>query len=95
MPIAGMCANRRHARHVLRAWDAGLVAAQLLRDGCACVLIVWDLRPAWPDMRSKPCRNIDAVPEEIVALVSMIVTVNAWNTVGVSTRPWEPGSYEA
>lgn len=36
--------------------DAGRVAAQLLRDGCACVLVVWDLRPAWPDLKLKPCR---------------------------------------
>jgi len=37
--------------------DAGKVAAQLLQDGCACVLIVWDLRPAWPDKKDKPCRH--------------------------------------
>jgi hypothetical protein len=32
--------------------------------------------------------------EEIAALVSLIVTVNAWNAIGVSTRTWQPGSYE-
>jgi AhpD family alkylhydroperoxidase len=32
--------------------------------------------------------------DEIAALVSLIVTVNAWNTIGVSTRTWQPGSYE-
>lgn len=32
--------------------------------------------------------------EEIAALVSLIVAINAWNAVGVSTRSWEPGSYE-
>jgi Domain of unknown function (DUF4276) len=37
--------------------DAGKVAAQMHKDGCACVLIVWDLRPAWPDMKNKPCRH--------------------------------------
>jgi hypothetical protein len=36
--------------------DAGKVAAQLLKDGCTCVLIVWDLRPSWPDKENKPCR---------------------------------------
>ena len=36
--------------------DAGKVAAQLLKDGCTCVLVVWDLRPAWPDKKDKPCR---------------------------------------
>ena len=36
--------------------DAGRVASQLLADGCARVLIVWDLRPAWPDKKDKPCR---------------------------------------
>lgn len=36
--------------------EAGKVAASLLADGCNCVLIVWDLRPAWPDKKNKPCR---------------------------------------
>lgn len=31
---------------------------------------------------------------EIGALVSLIVTINAWNTIGVATRTWEPGSYQ-
>jgi hypothetical protein len=29
------------------------------------------------------------------ALVSLIVTINAWNAIGVSTRAWVPGSYQA
>ncbi len=33
-------------------------------------------------------------PDEIAALVSLIVTINAWNAVGVSTRAWTPGSYQ-
>jgi AhpD family alkylhydroperoxidase len=33
--------------------------------------------------------------DEIAALVSLIVTINAWNGIGVSTRAWTPGSYEA
>jgi alkylhydroperoxidase family enzyme len=32
-------------------------------------------------------------PDEIGALVSLIVTINAWNALSVSTRAWEPGSY--
>jgi AhpD family alkylhydroperoxidase len=32
--------------------------------------------------------------DEIGALVSLIVTINAWNAIGVSTRAWEPGSYQ-
>ena len=34
-------------------------------------------------------------PAEIGALVSLIVTINAWNTIGVITRAWEPGSYQS
>ena len=34
-------------------------------------------------------------PPEIAALVSLIVTINAWNAIAVSTRAWEPGSYQA
>ena len=33
-------------------------------------------------------------PDEIATLVSLITVINAWNTVGVSTRTWPPGSYE-
>jgi AhpD family alkylhydroperoxidase len=33
-------------------------------------------------------------PDEIAALVSLLVAINAWNTVGVSTRTWIPGSYQ-
>jgi alkylhydroperoxidase family enzyme len=32
--------------------------------------------------------------QEVAALVSLIVTINAWNAIGVSTRAWEPGSYQ-
>jgi AhpD family alkylhydroperoxidase len=32
--------------------------------------------------------------QEIAAIVSLIVMINAWNTVGVATRAWEPGSYQ-
>ncbi len=34
------------------------MAAALLKEGCERVLIVWDLRPAWPNER-KPCRNVE------------------------------------
>jgi AhpD family alkylhydroperoxidase len=33
-------------------------------------------------------------PDEFGALVSLLVTINAWNTIGVATRTWEPGSYQ-
>jgi AhpD family alkylhydroperoxidase len=33
-------------------------------------------------------------PDEVAALVSLIVAINAWNAISVSTRAWVPGSYE-
>ena len=33
-------------------------------------------------------------PDELAALISLIVTINAWNLIGVTTRAWEPGSYQ-
>jgi AhpD family alkylhydroperoxidase len=33
-------------------------------------------------------------PNELGALVALIVTINAWNAIGVSTHAWEPGSYQ-
>jgi AhpD family alkylhydroperoxidase len=32
--------------------------------------------------------------QEIAALVSLIVAINAWNAISVSTRAWVPGSYQ-
>ena len=34
-------------------------------------------------------------PDEMGALVSLVVTINAWNTIGVSTQAWLPGSYQS
>ena len=31
---------------------------------------------------------------EMGALISLIVTINAWNAIGVTARPWQPGSYQ-
>ena len=33
----------------------GSATAELLKDGCDRVVIVWDLRPAWPYKECKPC----------------------------------------
>jgi len=46
-----------------------------------------------------PAAAYDAVaaqfsPDEIAALVALLVTINAWNAIGVSTRAWIPGSYQ-
>jgi AhpD family alkylhydroperoxidase len=32
--------------------------------------------------------------QELGALVSLIVAINAWNAIGVATHAWTPGSYE-
>jgi AhpD family alkylhydroperoxidase len=46
-----------------------------------------------------PAEAYDAVaahfePGEVAALVALIVTINAWNAIGVATRAWEPGTYQ-
>ena len=33
-------------------------------------------------------------PDQVGALVALIVAINAWNRIGVATRAWEPGSYQ-
>src|SRR5437763_17101336 len=33
-------------------------------------------------------------PDEVAALVGLIVVINAWNAIGVSTRTWLRGSYQ-
>jgi AhpD family alkylhydroperoxidase len=32
--------------------------------------------------------------DEVAALLSLIVTINAWNALAVATRAWTPGSYQ-
>ncbi|HEU5419289.1 MAG TPA: carboxymuconolactone decarboxylase family protein [Streptosporangiaceae bacterium] len=32
--------------------------------------------------------------DEVAALVALIVTINAWNAISVTTRAWVPGSYQ-
>jgi AhpD family alkylhydroperoxidase len=46
-----------------------------------------------------PAEDYNAVavhfdPVEVAALISLIVAINAWNAIGVSTRAWIPGSYQ-
>jgi AhpD family alkylhydroperoxidase len=46
-----------------------------------------------------PAADYDAAaaqftPREIAAILSLIVTINAWNAIGVTTRAWTPGSYQ-
>ena len=36
--------------------NAAKAARGLLADGCERVLVIWDLRPAWPSTKHKPCR---------------------------------------
>jgi AhpD family alkylhydroperoxidase len=45
-------------------------------------------RTAWDEVAAVFNEN------ETAALISLIVSINAWNTVGVSTHTWEPGTYE-
>jgi len=33
-------------------------------------------------------------PEQLAQLIALLVTINAWNRIGVTTRCWKPGSYE-
>ena len=33
-------------------------------------------------------------PDEVAALLSLIVVINAWNALAVTTRAWVPGSYQ-
>jgi AhpD family alkylhydroperoxidase len=46
-----------------------------------------------------PAAAYDAIaarftPGEIAALLALITTINAWNTIGVTTRAWTPGTYQ-
>ena len=46
-----------------------------------------------------PTAAYDAVaarfsPAEVAAMLALIVTINAWSAIGVSTHAWEPGSHQ-
>ena len=38
--------------------------------------------------------SAEFTPDEVAALLGLIVTINAWNALAVSTRAWVPGSYQ-
>ena len=44
-----------------------------------------------PEVMEEAARHFE--PEPLAQLVSLLVTINAWNRIGVTTRCWEPGSY--
>jgi AhpD family alkylhydroperoxidase len=53
----------------------------------------------WVARDHVPAEDYDAVaahfsPDEVAALVSLIVAINAWNAIAVCTRAWAAGSYE-
>ncbi len=69
--------------------NCGSAAAELFKDGCDRVVIVWDSRPAWPDMESKPCLKKERraiydslrganVQSERVYLVCIMQELEAW-----------------
>ncbi len=58
--------------------DAGKATKQLIDDGCCCVLIIWDLRPAWPDKKLKPCRVAESA-----AIRSSLLTAGISKTASV------------
>ena len=39
--------------------NCGNAAAQLIKQGCDRILIIWDLYPAWKEKGQKPCRKED------------------------------------
>jgi hypothetical protein len=46
-----------------------------------------------------PARAYDEVAalfteDEVAALLSLIVTINAWTALSVASRAWVPGSYQ-
>lgn len=69
--------------------QCGDVAATLFQKGCDCVIIVWDLYPAWGVHGAKPCLRNDrenirkslaaaAVPSSKVHLVCIHKMLEAW-----------------
>lgn len=69
--------------------ECGIVASELLSEGCERVIIVWDLYPAWREKGAKPCRKEDredimtsltaaGIELERVALVCIEEELEAW-----------------
>ena len=56
--------------------NAAKAVVLLLADGCERVLIIWDLRPAWPDTANKPCRAAERQ-----------TLLNSLNRAGLTNRP--------
>jgi len=69
--------------------ECGIVAAELLKEGCERVIIVWDLYPAWRERGENPCRKEDCeaiaaslnsakIDQDNVALVCIEEELEAW-----------------
>ena len=69
--------------------ECGDFVAELLRQGCEQVLIIWDLYPAWRIKKQRPCRHDDkeaiqqslanaGVTSEYVFLVCIQEELEAW-----------------
>ncbi len=69
--------------------ECGMVAAELLEDGCERVVIVWDLYPAWRERSARPCRKEDregitasltsaSIELDKIALVCIEEELEAW-----------------
>ena len=55
--------------------------------------------PAWRETpyftaRERAALAFTEAVTMLAALLSLIVTINAWNTIAVTTRAWVPGSYQ-
>ena len=84
--------EQRHLRPARVAGDAVLHrararGAELHRD---CHPPVGDARPR----RRLRGGGRPVQPEEVGALLGLILTINAWNALSVASRAWQPGSYE-
>jgi AhpD family alkylhydroperoxidase len=56
----------------------------------AVTLVHRDKVPA--DVMNEAARHF--APEQLAQLIALLVTINAWNRIGVTTRCWPPGSYQ-
>ncbi len=87
----GVSEQRIHGLGVWRATDwysAGERAALALTK--AVTLLADGHVPR--SVYDEAARHFD--PEPLAQLVALLVTINAWNRIGVTTRCWEPGSYQ-
>jgi AhpD family alkylhydroperoxidase len=81
--------------YALPAWEETPFFSARERAALAFTETVTRLADTHVPLEDYDAAAAEFTPDEMGALLSLIVAINAWNALAVATRAWVPGSYES